>query len=53
MNGTQSLRRLNSLVYGLILTGSLITAQLVDAAIYYTATTGNDANLGTEAKPFH
>jgi parallel beta helix pectate lyase-like protein len=52
MSETWSLRRMSALVCGLILTGGLITAQLVDAATYYTAKTGNDANPGTAAAPF-
>ena len=52
MNIKQSVWRLGSFICGVVLIGSILGAQLVDAATYYTATTGNDANPGTEAKPF-
>jgi parallel beta-helix repeat protein len=51
MNIRQNVRRLGSFISGVILTGSIFGAQLVDAATYYVATTGNDANLGTSSQP--
>jgi len=39
-------------VCGLILASSFLAAQVSNAATYYVATTGSDANLGTEAAPY-
>jgi hypothetical protein len=52
MNMARYLRRIGYLMCGMVLTGSLLGAQLVDAATYYVATTGSDSNPGTEASPF-
>jgi len=52
MNVTRQLRQLGSVIGGVVLLGSLFGASAVDAATYYTATTGHDANPGTAAAPF-
>jgi parallel beta-helix repeat protein len=52
MSLAQCLRCIGYLMCGVVLTGSLLGAQLVDAATYYVATTGSDANSGSEASPF-
>jgi hypothetical protein len=46
------LRRSGYLMCGVALTANLLGAKLVDAATYYVATTGSDANSGTKASPF-
>jgi parallel beta helix pectate lyase-like protein/uncharacterized protein DUF1565 len=48
----RQLRQLSSVIGGVVLLGSLLGAPAVDAATYYTAKTGNDANPGTAAAPF-
>jgi Right handed beta helix region len=48
----QQLRRLGYVIGGILLTASLVGARVSNAATYYVATTGNDANPGTEAQPF-
>jgi Right handed beta helix region/Protein of unknown function (DUF1565) len=40
------------LLRGLIVVGGVLVAQVVWAAIYYVAMTGDDANPGTEMQPF-
>lgn len=52
MNIRQHVRRIGFVMGGVVLTGSILGAQLVNAATYYVATTGNDSNPGTEASPF-
>jgi hypothetical protein len=52
MSITQHVRRIGYFMCGLVLMGSLVGAAGVDAATYYVATTGNDANPGTQAAPF-
>jgi hypothetical protein len=46
------IQRINHLLSGLIVIGSVLVAQVVWAATYYVATTGNNTNPGTEAQPF-
>lgn len=48
----QHLRRIGYFIVSVGLLGSLLGGEEVDAATYYVATTGNDANAGTESKPF-
>jgi parallel beta helix pectate lyase-like protein/uncharacterized protein DUF1565 len=52
MKIARQLRQLGSVIGGVVLVGSLLGAAAVDAATYYTAKTGNDANPGTAAAPF-
>jgi parallel beta-helix repeat protein len=52
MNIRQHMRCIGFVMFGMVLAGSFLGAQLADAATYYAATTGNDANPGTEASPF-
>jgi hypothetical protein len=51
MNVTQSLRPLSAFLYGVVLSGSLLGVNLGHTATYYVATSGHDANPGTEASP--
>jgi hypothetical protein len=51
MNIKQHVRRFGFVISGMVLIGSILGTQLVDAATYYVATTGNDANLGTSSQP--
>jgi hypothetical protein len=46
------MKGISYLLSALIVIGSLLVAQVVWAITYYVATTGNDANPGTEAQPF-
>jgi hypothetical protein len=53
MSLAQCLRCIGYLMCGVVLTGSLLGAQLVDAATYYVATTGNDTTgTGAIGAPF-
>jgi hypothetical protein len=52
MNIIWRLRRIGYLMCGVVLTGSILGAHLVNAATYYVAITGSNANAGTEASPF-
>jgi nitrous oxidase accessory protein NosD len=52
MNVARYVRHIGSVIGGVILLGSLLGAQVASAATYYVATTGNDANPGTDAAPF-
>ena len=45
-------RRINTLIWGLVVIGSMVTAQLCIGATYYVATNGSDADHGTEGQPF-
>ena len=46
------LRSAGYLICGLVLIGSILGAENGETATFYVATTGNDANPGTEAAPF-
>ena len=48
----QSLWVLKGVLGGVMLLGSLLGVPLAEAATYYVATSGNDANPGTESAPF-
>jgi hypothetical protein len=48
----RQLRRIGYVISGILLTAGLVGAQVSNAATYYVATTGNDADPGTEAQPF-
>jgi parallel beta-helix repeat protein len=52
MKIARQLRQLSSVIGGVVLLGGLLGAAAVDAATYYTATTGSDANPGTATAPF-
>jgi parallel beta-helix repeat protein len=52
MHIAQHLQRMSSLISGMILVGSIVSSVSSEAATYYVATTGNDANQGTESQPF-
>ena len=49
MNIRQHVRYIGFAMCGVILTGSILRAQLVDAATYYLAPSGSDSNSGTSA----
>jgi hypothetical protein len=52
--GMQTLRplALSSIMLTVLLTGGVLSPRAATAATYYVATTGNDANGGTQAQPF-
>jgi parallel beta-helix repeat protein len=52
MHIAQHLQRMSSLISGMILAGSILSSVSGEAATYYVATSGNDANQGTESQPF-
>jgi len=52
MYSPKSLQRIVYSMCSVILAGNLLGAQLVGATTYYVATSGNDANPGTETSPF-
>lgn len=52
MNIRQHVRHIGSVMCGMILTIGTLGVTVTDAATYYTATTGNDADPGTQASPF-
>jgi hypothetical protein len=43
---------LSAVMFTVLLTGGVLSPQAATAATYYVATTGNDANSGTQAQPF-
>jgi parallel beta-helix repeat protein len=45
-------QRINTFIWGMVILGSMVSAQLSGAATYYVATNGSDANGGTEQEPF-
>jgi len=49
---TERLLALSSIMLLVLLTGALWSPRAATAATYYVATTGNDANPGTQAQPF-
>jgi len=52
MHIAQHLQRMSSLISGMILAGSILSSVSGEAATYYVATSGSDANQGTESEPF-
>jgi len=49
---TERLLALSSIMLLVLLTGAIWSPRAATAATYYVATTGNDANPGTQAQPF-
>jgi len=45
-------QRIDSLICGLVFMASTLSANISEAATYYVATDGNNANPGTESRPF-
>ncbi len=43
---------LSAIMFTVLLTGGVLSPRAATAATYYVATTGNDANSGTQAQPF-
>jgi hypothetical protein len=52
MHMGKHIQRLSSLISGMILAGSILSAMSAQAATYYVATSGNDGGQGTQSQPF-
>src|SRR5215475_1054797 len=49
---TMHQRALSAIMFTVLLTGSVLAPCVATAATYYVATTGSDANPGSQSQPF-